>query len=66
MNNYAVNRVFEHRPELGDDFLRIKPEDMTRNFTVTKADEDIAFGQLAFHITMKQPVPRISIPSIGR
>ena len=66
MNNYCVNRVFEHRPELGDDFLRIKPEDMTRNFTVTKADEDIAFGQLAFHITMKQPVPRIAIPSIGR
>lgn len=66
MNNYAVNRVFEHRPELGDEFLQIQPGEITRNFTVTKADEDIAFGQIGFRISYKQPVPRISIPSLGR
>lgn len=66
MNNYCVNRVFEHRPELGDEFLQIKPEDMQRNFTVLKGDDDIAFGQVGFKFTVKQAVPRIAIPSIGR
>lgn len=66
MNNYAVNRVFNHRPELGDDFFQIKPEEMQRNFMVVKGDNDIAFGQVGFHFIVKQPVPRVVIPALGR
>lgn len=66
MNNYAISRFFDGRPELGNDFLTIKPEETQNVFTVTKADNDIAFGQIGFSLTMKRPVPRISLPSIGR
>ncbi len=66
MNNYVISRFFSGRPELGNDFFTIKPEETQNVFSVTKADNDICFGQLSFAITVKQPVPRISIPSIGR
>lgn len=66
MNNYVISRFFDGRPELGDDFLTIKPEEVQNVFTVVKADNDIAFGQVAYHLTMKRPFPRIVIPSIGR
>ena len=66
MNNYVISRFFDGRPELGNDFLTIKPEEVQNVFTVVKADNDIAFGQVAYHLIMKRPFPRIVIPSIGR
>lgn len=66
MNNYVISRFFDGRPELGNDFLTIKPEEVQNVFTVVKADNDIAFGQVAYRLTMKRPFPRIVIPSIGR
>ena len=66
INNYVISRFFDGRPELGNDFLTIKPEEVQNVFTVVKADNDIAFGQVAYRLTMKRPFPRIVIPSIGR
>lgn len=65
-SDYIVNRMFSKRPELGNDFLTIKPEETNSIFNYTAPDEDVFVGQLAFSIKAKRPVPRIVVPSLGR
>lgn len=65
-SDFIVNRMFVGRPELGNDFLTIKPEETNSIFNYTAPDEDVFVGQLAFSIKAKRPVPRIVVPSLGR
>ena len=61
-----VNRIFEHRPELGTDFLTINPSEVNDIFAYTDADRDTIIGQIVLDIKAKRPVPRVNIPSLGR
>lgn len=62
----VVNRRFGHRPVLGDDFLRVKPEDVNDIFAVTEVNQDIWIGQVICDIKATRPIPRVVIPSLGR
>lgn len=66
MRNFLINRVFGNRPELGHDFLIIKPEEVNDIFAVTTPDNDVIAGQIVFRVHAKRPIPRVSIPSLGR
>lgn len=62
----VVNRRFGHRPVLGDDFLRVKPQDVNDIFAVTEVNQDIWVGQVICDIKATRPIPRVVIPSLGR
>lgn len=66
LKDYVVNRIFEKRPELGDQFLRINPDDVNHIFAVSEEDNDTFVGQIVVGIHAKRPIPRIVIPGLGR
>lgn len=66
LKDYLVNRLFEHRPELGTEFLEINPKEINDIFVYTDSDTDTIIGQFVLDIKAKRPVPRITIPSLGR
>lgn len=66
LKDSVINRRFGYRPTLGDNFLRIKPEDCNSIFSVIQPDEDVWTGQILVNITAQRPIPRIVIPSLGR
>ena len=63
--DYLIARQFAGRPELSDDFLKIDKQSANNIFQYQEGD-DICFGQLAFDIKGKRPLPRVVIPGIGR
>ena len=63
MRNFLMQRIFGSKPQLGSDFLYIKPEDLTDVFSVIENDDKI-FGQIWFDIKAKLPIPRFAIPRI--
>lgn len=65
-NKFIVNRVYSSRPELGNDFLVIKPEETNSIFNYMAPDNDVFVGQVAYSVKAKRPVPRIVIPALGR
>ena len=65
-SDFIINRMFDRRPELGNQFLTIKPEETNSIFNYTAPDLDVFVGQVAFDIKAKRPIPRIVIPSLGR
>lgn len=65
-SRYIINRMYTQRPELGNEFLTIKPEETNTIFNYTAPDEDVFLGQIAFNVQAKRPIPRIVIPSLGR
>lgn len=62
----VINRRFGDRPELGDEFLRIKPDEVNDIFSVLEERDDIWIGQFVVKITAQRPIPRVVIPSLGR
>lgn len=66
MRNYLVNRIFAESPELGDDFLKINPEEVNDIFVNTTPDDDTIIGQIIFDVKAKRPINRILIPGLGR
>lgn len=66
LNYWLINRMFSTRPELGNEFLQINPDETNNIFAVTTEDNDVVVGQIIYKITSKRPVPRIVIPSLGR
>lgn len=65
-SDFIINRVYAERPQLGDEFLRIKPEETNSIFNYMAPDGDVFVGQIAFDIKGKRPVPRVVIPGLGR
>jgi hypothetical protein len=61
--DYFINRLFDGRPELGDDFLSIHKEECNNIFQYRDMD-DVCFGSLLFDIKAKRPLPRIVIPTL--
>lgn len=66
LKDTLINRVFAQRPELGNEFLVINPEETNNIFSVTEDDNDVVIGQIVVKITAKRPIPRIVIPGLGR
>ncbi|MBR4715714.1 MAG: hypothetical protein IKP34_06020 [Bacteroidales bacterium] len=66
LSGSVIQRRFGLRPELSDEFLKIKPEECNDIFSVVEANDDTWLGQIVCKITMQRPVPRVVIPSLGR
>lgn len=66
LKDFLVNRIFETRPELGTDFLEVKPDEVNNIFADTDPASDCILGQVIIDIKAKRPVPRVVIPSLGR
>lgn len=66
LNRLAINRNFNHRPELSNEFLQIDAKDTIQPFADTLGEDDIAYGQIAFKVTLKTFIPRIVVPTIGK
>lgn len=56
LRDFLVNRVFGKSPELGSDFLSIKPQDVNNIFAVQSPGEDTILGQIHFKINAKRPI----------
>lgn len=66
LRSYLINRVFADEPSLGDEFLKINPSEINDIFAEVDPGADTIVGQIVVDIKAKRPVPRITIPSLGR
>lgn len=66
LSGSVVNRRFGSRPVLGDNFLKIKPEEVNDLFSVTEENDDIFIAQVVVDIKATRPIPRVVVPSLGR
>lgn len=66
LHNFLFNRIFVGAPQLGTDFLEIKPDELNDVFVYDKASEDTIIGQVVLDIKAKRPVPRVNVPGLGR
>ena len=66
LSSFLISRLFAVRPELGSAFLTINPADTNHIFSYTSPAEDNIIGQVVCKVTAKRPVPRITIPSLGK
>lgn len=65
LRNFLISRLFKHRPELGDEFLKINPDDAAQIFAYDAPDEDNIIGQIVVDCVAKRPIPRIHVPSLN-
>ncbi|QMP82850.1 VP1 [Rabbit microvirus] len=63
LSNFILNRTFDVKPVLGEDFLLVRPEELSDIFTVTDISHKI-FGQLYFTMDVKLPMPENSLPRL--
>lgn len=63
LRNFLINRQFDDKPELGEKFLKIDPDDVNDVFSVTDATDKI-LGEVYFECTAKRPIPRFGIPRL--
>lgn len=63
LKDFLMQREFLTTPKLSQTFLTINPSDVNNVFTVTDVSDKI-FGQIAFDVSAKLPISRISIPRL--
>lgn len=63
LRNFLMNRIFENKPQLSEDFLLIDPEQVNQVFSVTESTDKI-LGQVWFDVKAKRPIPEYGIPSL--
>ena len=63
LQNFLMNRVFNDKPELSEEFLKVDPEQLNKVFTVTKYGNKI-LGNIYFQVEAKRPIPLYGIPSL--
>lgn len=63
LRNFLINRVFETKPTLSEDFLLVDPEQVNDVFSVTQETDKI-LGQIYFDVTSVAPISRIAIPRL--
>lgn len=66
LRNFVINRIFDGRPELGQDFIEIKNDEINDIFVDTDSDSDNFIGEIAFKVNAKRPIPRVVIPNLGK
>lgn len=64
LRDFLVNRVFNSRPSLGEDFLLVDPKQVNDIFAVTDEDNDTFVGQVYFSIQAKRIIPRYGIAAL--
>lgn len=64
LRDFLINRVFDSRPELGEDFLLVDPKQVNDVFAVTEENNDTFVCQAFFDIKAKRIIPRLSVPSL--
>lgn len=69
MRNFLINRRFDIKPDLSQQFLLVDPNQVNDVFAVTTTDDgelvtDKILGQVAFEITAKLPIARVAIPRL--
>lgn len=64
LQDYLINRYFDSRPELGEQFLLISPKDTNRPFVVSDRNNQPILGQIYFDLKMKRPIPQLGIPRL--
>ena len=63
LRDFLINRVFDTKPVLGHEFLKIDPRTVNEVFSVTDTSDKI-LGQMYFQVTAKRPIPRLGIPRL--
>ena len=63
MADFLFQRLFFSKPRLNSSFINVNSADLTNIFSNTD-DNDKVFGQIAFGIRAKLPIPRFSNPQI--
>nr|DAW94329.1 MAG TPA: Major capsid protein [Microviridae sp.] len=63
LKNFIMKRTWQGVPELGRDFLLVKPEQVNDVFSVIETTDKI-FGQILFKIKVKNEVPRNAVPRL--
>lgn len=63
LKNFIMKRTWLGVPELGKDFLLVKPDQVNDVFSVTETTDKI-FGQILFKIKVKNEVPRNAVPRL--
>lgn len=63
LRDFLINRVFDTKPVLGKEFLKIDPSQVNEVFSVTDTSDKI-LGQMYFEVTAKRPIPRLGIPRL--
>lgn len=63
LKNFIMKRTWLGVPELGRDFLQVKPEQVNDVFSVTETTDKI-FGQILFKLFVKNEVPRNAVPRL--
>ena len=66
LKDFLIHRMFSVRPELSDDFLKISPVETNHIFSYSNPADDNILGQVVLKVSAKRPVPRVTIPSLGR
>lgn len=64
LKDFLIHRIFGRRPELGSNFVHIKPIEVNNIFANMNSDDDTIVGQIIVDINASRPVPRIVIPSL--
>lgn len=64
LRDYLMNRTFDSKPELSQDFLLVDPAQINEVFAVTTASDDKILGQIYFDVKAKRPIPLYGIPRI--
>ena len=63
LRNFLCNRVFNSKPVLNHDFLKVDPQQLNQIFSVTSTEDKI-LGQIYFDVSAKRPIPRMGIPRL--
>lgn len=66
LRDFLINRRFDTRPQLGNKFLVIDPDEVNDIFINQDPDDDCIVGQIVVKINAKRPIPRVHIPSLGK
>lgn len=64
IGNSVICRNFAGRPELGNEFMIIKPSETDTIFSYSLGNQDVALGEIVLEIQAKRPIPRIVVPHI--
>jgi Capsid protein (F protein). len=64
LRDCLMNRTFDTKPELGEDFLLVDPAQLNEVFAVTTASDDKILGQIYFDCKVKRPIPLFGIPRL--
>lgn len=64
LSGYLMTRIFDGKPVLGADFLKIDHKTTDNVFVVTAGDDDKIFGQVCFDVKAERPIPLFHTPKL--